>query len=207
VPDTAPPPPEAAPRLDGATVARAATSLALSIVASVGLGVVIGVLAFVIERACGLLDAEGWLDTAMWALLPIYAIVAAIGLGIAGSIYGTQRAAIHLLVDSGVLQRLVQRVAAKVAARTDTRAAVDELAREDADLAGKPLTRKVKALGYRIVAGLGASATALSQPDQAAQLNEIGRDRIGEMGLGVILLSLGTVALCLAAAPIALALL
>ncbi len=80
----------------------------------VALGLLFGVAVFAIERGAGWLGGDGWRGVVSWMMLPLYAFGGAAVLGFTLAIGGIRRAAARLLIDSGVLRKMVERAQAKV---------------------------------------------------------------------------------------------
>lgn len=154
-----------ADRLDVAAVARAAGSFVARTLAGVGLGLLLGVAVFAVERAAGWLGggALGWL------MLPLYALGAAALLGFIFGLGAVRRAATALLVDSGALRRMIER-------------GLDRVRQADQPETDPPprgwLGGKVHALGRTIAARL--RSTAAPEAETPAQIDQAARMMIDE---------------------------
>lgn len=74
------------------------------------LGGLLGIVVFAVERGAGWLGGDGWRTLASWLMLPLFAFAGAAVLGFTFAIGGIRRAAIRLLIDSGALDRVADRV-------------------------------------------------------------------------------------------------
>lgn len=91
-------------RIDAPLVSRATAAVAARTFGGALLGLVLGVAAFAIAEWQGWLGASG----ARWLALPWDLIAGVVALGYAGWTLGKRRAARLLLIDSGVIGRLVR---------------------------------------------------------------------------------------------------
>ncbi len=100
-------------RLAAPIITRAGAALVTRVVGGVALGVVVGVAAFWIA------ESQGWLghDAARWVALPFQAFAGAAALAYIGWILGKRRAAEVILIDSGLIRRLVREPDAEVEER------------------------------------------------------------------------------------------
>lgn len=208
---------EGRPRRDGgdgltaSAVASAAAAVVARSLGGVAVGAIVGGAGFAIEQASGLLDADGWLVPALWALLPLYVLAGAAALGYAGALSGIRRAAHRLLLDSGALRRTVERGLAKARSAT----ARGDADASDANAVGtddEPPPRGW--LGTRVAAIRLATARAVIHhlgsaaapgADTGAQIDRIASELISDLGTTATIVAVVALAATLAAAPVLLA--
>jgi len=169
-------------RLDAALIARAGGALVVRVVGGIVLGLAVAGLAF------GVMESQGWLGTsgARWLALPFDGIIAAITLGYSGWILGKRRAAEVVLIDSGVVARLVRG------------AVTGDPAKDDADT-GSSLVRWAKSLARRLI---GVAMTQLDPGgDPVKRVTERVCEEIGDWGKVRLYLALGVAAVVLALTP------
>lgn len=101
-------------RLDARALAGAVRSVVGRTIGGVALGVLFGVAVFALERGLGWLGGDGWRGVVSWLMLPLFAFAGAAVLGFSFAIGGLRRAARRLVVDSGLLRRMVERAQDKL---------------------------------------------------------------------------------------------
>jgi hypothetical protein len=173
-------------QIDARLVARATGAVAARIAAGIGLGIAIGVIAFLVETVTGLLDASGWWGRASWLLLPLYAVGCAAGLGLIGFIKGKRRAAVILLVDSGLVAEMTRRAIAQSEVREPPATGLVAWA--------KRFARDVVAAEVLVLRASG---------DAIPQVNDKVREQLDEWGEITVIVTLILLVIGLAAAPIA----
>lgn len=191
------------PRLDAGNVAGAAASVLMRTLGGITLGLVVGIVVFVVERAAGWLDAAGWARAAVWLLLPAYAIAGACVLGFVFAVGGVRRAAQTLLVDTGALRRMVERGLARVRKADEARAA------------GEPDEPAPRGWVGTRIHGLGRSisrvlverlrSTAAPEAETAATIDQAARMMIDEWSETPVYLALAALALLFVAPPLLIA--
>ena len=173
-------------KIDTALVLRASGAIGGRIAGGIALGVAVGVVAFVVEKAAGLLDAGAW----VWALLPAYAIAGGVALLTIGTILAKRRAAVILLVESGLVANLTQRVINRADTGTD-------------DLGtGSGMVRRFKSFAMMIIRQ--EIEIARTKGDPLEQVADRVKDAIGEWGETGVYVTLALLAVGLAIAPVAL---
>ena len=196
------------------TVANAAGAVLTRTLLGIGLGVVVGITAFVVEKSAGWLDgSSGWAGAALvWALLPLYMAAGAAAVGYAGFWSGIRRAAHVALVESGALRRMVARLLARARKAAATRAGA---AAADADTGAggdEPAPRgwigaRVAALGRSIAHTIVDRLAAAGAPeaDTGEQVDRIAGELIDEVGVVPSIIALALLAAVCAAPPLLLA--
>jgi hypothetical protein len=185
-------------RVDASAVASAAGSLVTRTLGGVALGLLLGVVVFVLERSLGWLDAEGWRRIVMWLMLPLYAVGGAAALGFIFAVGAVRNAAARLLVDSGALRRMVERGLARVR-RADQQHAEPEAAPAPRGWLG----RKLHGIGDRVsrVIVERLRSTAAPEAETARTIEATARLLIDEWSETPVYLTGAALALLFAVPP------
>jgi len=195
-------------KLGAATVANAAGAVITRTLLGGWLGLSIGIAVFIVEKSAGWLDGSGWSGAALWALLPLYVAAGVAVVGYAGFWSGTRRAARTILIDTGALRRMVERMLARARKAADARAGAGDAA-ADADeppprgWVGSRVAAIGRGMARTIVDRLGSAAAP--EADTGAQVDQIAGELIDDLGLIPSIIGLVLLAATFAVAPIVLA--
>lgn len=191
------------------TVANAAGAVITRTLVGMWLGIALGLVVFVVEKSAGWLDASGWTTAAVWLLLPLYLAAGGAALGYAGFWSGIRRATRVVLIDSGSLRRMVDRMLARARRSAEARAAGEANADADADepapkgWVGARLAAVGRAMAHAIVDRLAAAGAP--EADTGAQVDQIADELIDDVGLIPSVIALLLLAATFAVAPLVLA--
>lgn len=188
-------------KVDAVTVANAAGTVISRTLGGTGLGLLVGITAFIVEKQAGWLDRGGWTGAVLWGLLPVYIVAGGAALGYSGFWSGIRGAARAILLETGALRRTVERMLARARKAAEGGDSGDD----DPAPPGWVGTR-IAAIGRRIarviVDRLGAAASPGA--DTGAQVDRIAGELIDDVGFAPTLIALVALAATFAVAPIAL---
>ncbi|HUQ08266.1 MAG TPA: hypothetical protein VM261_37495 [Kofleriaceae bacterium] len=197
------------------TVANAAGAVLTRTIGGIWLGGVVGVAVFAGEKWAGWLDASsGWGSVVVWLLLPLYIAAAAGAVGYWGFWSGIRQAARVILIDSGALRRMVDKLLARARRSADARAAADARAggAEAADPPDEPAPRgwigaRIYAFGQSLARTVvdRMAVAAAPEAETGAQVDQIAEELISDAGLVPSIIFLSLLAATFAVAPLVLA--
>jgi hypothetical protein len=195
------------------TVANAAGAVLTRTLGGVGLGLVLGVAVFASEKWAGLLDAATTGGrVVVWLLLPLYMAAAAGAVGYFGFWSGIRQAARVILIDSGALRRMVDKLLARAKKASDKRAAAEAASATGAEPPDPPAPRgwvgaRIYAFGQSMAHAIvdRLAVAAAPEADTGAQVDAIAEELISDAGLVPSLIFLALLGATFAVAPLVLA--
>jgi hypothetical protein len=191
------------------TVANAAGAVLTRTIGGIGLGLVLGVAVFAGEKWAGLLDAATTGGRiVVWLLLPLYMAAAAGAVGYFGFWSGIRQAARVILIDSGALRRMVDRILARARKSADARAAADAAAEPPDEPAPRGwVGARIYAFGQSVARTIvdRLAVAAAPEAETGAQVDDIAEELISDAGLVPSLIFLALLGATFAVAPLVLA--
>jgi hypothetical protein len=196
------PAPTSGKKVDAVTVANAAGTVIARTLGGTGLGLLVGITVFIVQKQAGWLERGGWTGAVLWGLLPVYILAGGAALGYSGFWSGIRGAARAVLLETGALRRTVDRMLARARKSADGPDAGDD----------EPPSRgwvgaRIAAIGKRIarviVDRLGAAAAPGAET--GAQVDRIAAELIDDVGFVPTIIVLVVLAATFAVAPLALA--
>ena len=189
-------------KVDAVAVANAASAVITRTLGGTGLGLLVGMTVFIVEKQAGWLDRGGWTGAVLWGLLPVYILAGGAALGYSGFWSGIRGAARAILLETGALRRTVDRMLARARKAADG----TEVGEEEPPARGWVGT-KVAAIGRRtaraIVDRLGSAAAPGAET--GAQVDRIAGEIIDDVGFVPTIVVIVAMAATFAVAPLALA--